>query len=99
MPIAGGSATLHAWQAHRRSRPRPDTVTVITFGDVSGGADHPSGMSVPGGPQYDGRAGPAAGIAVARRHGSVLASRRSPPHAGNVMFGIVHPARSNGCLT
>jgi hypothetical protein len=48
-------------------------VTVIIFADISGAADPPSGVSVPGGSQYDGRAVAAAGIAVARRHWPVLA--------------------------
>ena len=46
--------------------PRPDTVIVTTFDDISEVADHPAGVSVPGGSQYDGTAVAVAGIGVAR---------------------------------
>ena len=54
-------------------RPRPGTVTVITFADICEVADHPPGVSVPGGSQYYGIAVAAAGIGVAGRRGPVLA--------------------------
>ena len=52
--------------------PRPDTVTV-TFDDISQMADHPPGVNVPGGSQYDGLAVAAAGIGAARASRPVLA--------------------------